>query len=114
MDQLTGSPPTVTRSEIIMRQQLLLLCLGGSDLSSPVVAWSHWDGRQTADAEMPSAPAEPTQDEHPPYRNALAALRDGWRLIHWPSLAPLPRTAADELGPLSCEFVFEKWEPRHV
>lgn len=55
------------------RQQLLCLWLANSDLGSPVITWSRYDG-----AAPPSH--RPTEDQ-PPYADAVAAMRDGWRVL---------------------------------
>jgi len=55
------------------RQQLLCLWLANSDLGTPVIAWSRYDGASDHDVRG--------LEEAPPYRNAVAAMRDGWRVV---------------------------------
>lgn len=66
--------PTSPPATDTVRQRLLLLWLATPDLGSPTVAWSSYDGT-TAAREPDSLP------ERPPYPSALAAMRDGWRVV---------------------------------
>ena len=82
------------------RQQLLILYLSSSDITS----WAYFDGHQaggvTLDHDL----------EHPPYDTALAALQDGWRLIKYPTLQPHSSgMEAFDISYFQHEFVFEKW-----
>lgn len=55
------------------RQQLLCLWLANSDLGTPVIAWSRYDGASDRDIRG--------SEDAPPYANAVAAMRDGWRVV---------------------------------
>ncbi len=88
-------------------QRLLQLWLGYSDLHSAVVAWSSYDpalaGRPPD--ELPTAP---------PYPTAMAAIRDGWRLIQFsPAIPPVPG-AEFRTSFLPNEVLLEKTEINHV
>jgi len=90
-----------------LRQKLLVLYLGNSNLESAVVGWSFYDG---TGKEKYNA----SGDAVPPYPNGLAALLDGWRVIVYPPLRPPYPGQEYELSYLPFEFVFEKLEDIHV
>jgi hypothetical protein len=83
------------------RQQVLVLWLAHSALDAEVVAWSRWDG--TGASEHTAG-----DEEEPPYRTGLDALRDGWRLFQASPLLPHGRGEEFRLGYLKYEFLFEK------
>lgn len=85
-----------------LRQKLLFLYLANTDLHSAVVAWSTFDGTSTDRPEM-DAP-------DPPYATAVAAMRDGWRVIQVSPLQRPPAGQEFELGYLKHEIVLEKLE----
>jgi hypothetical protein len=84
-----------------VRQQVLVLWLGDSNLDAPVVAWSFWDGTG-ARRTMAGDQAEP------PYPNGLAALRDGWRLFQASQLVPHYPGTETQTAYLKYEFWFEQ------
>ncbi len=78
-----------------------MLYLADSALDSPVVAWSFWDGA--------GGPRRMAGDEdEPPYRTGLAALRDGWRLFQASQLLPHHPGAETQTSYLKYEFLFEQ------
>lgn len=85
----------------MQRQIVMVLCLSTSALDSQVKAWSIYDG---TGEHYPTAGDSDT----PPYETGLDALKDGWRVIQFPQLNPLPK--GDEYGTsyMRFEFVFEK------
>lgn len=70
----------------VWRQQLLCLWLGNSDLSAPVIAWSRFDGASEVDSRG--------MEDAPPYANAVAAMRDGWRVMQM----SLPQRQSETTG----------------
>lgn len=86
-----------------IRQKLLLLYLHGSDLNTPVIGWTLYDGTGK------DVVVEPV-DANPPYPNAVAAMRDGWRVIQMPVLHDPPPGAEWETGYLKFEVILEKLE----
>ncbi len=83
------------------RQRVLVLYLASSALDSPVIAWANYDGTGRT---RPMAGDEDT----PPYKTGVHALRDGWRLIQ---ASPLIQHAPGEefrTGYLKYEFFFEQ------
>lgn len=68
------------------RQQVLCLWLANSDLSTPVIAWSRYDGASAHDLRG--------LEDAPPYANAVAAMRDGWRVLQM----SLPQAHREDTG----------------
>ncbi len=96
---MTTAPAVPTTN---LRQKLLFLYLANTDLHAAVIAWSTFDGTSNDRPEM--------DDPDPPYATAVAAMRDGWRVIQ---VAPMQRPAAGqefELGYLKFEVILEKLE----
>ena len=83
-------------------QQLLLLYSSDSTPEGNVVAWSIYDG--TSGSEK----IQSNDDGTPPYESVLAAMKDGWRVIQFPTL--LPPQVGEEYSThyLKFEFVLEK------
>lgn len=84
-----------------MRQQVLVLYLQTSALDTGVVAWAFFDGTGKTD-QMPG-----DQDE-PPYKTGLEALRDGWRLIQASPLVSHEPGSEFRTDYFKYEFFFEK------
>ena len=85
------------------RQRLLILYLATPALDSAISSWSMWDGTGKAD--------HTTGDStEPPYATGLDALRDGWRLIQYPTLFPPYSGEEYTTSFLKYQFVFEKME----
>jgi hypothetical protein len=85
----------------MLRQQLLVLYGASSSPDSPVGAWSFFDGTGR-DKHMAG------DADEPPYPSVLAAMRDGWRVIQFPSLRPPAPGAEHDTAFLPYEFVLEK------
>jgi hypothetical protein len=84
-----------------VRQQVLVLYLAGSALDTTVVAWSTYDGAATTTAET-------GEDDAPPYRTGLEALRNGWRLLSMSQLLPPERGLEYSTDHHNYECVFER------
>jgi hypothetical protein len=82
-----------------LRQNLLILYTAAADLSSPIVAWSRYEGAPTGDA----APSD-----QPPYDSVVAAMRDGWRVLQVPVLLPPDKDDPYAGAHLRHEFVLEQ------
>ncbi|MEO1249783.1 MAG: hypothetical protein AAFW76_08085 [Pseudomonadota bacterium] len=85
----------------MQRQQLLILYLYRSALDSRVVGWSRYDGASQTD------PVAGEEDE-PPYGTALAAMRDGWRVLQMSEITPQQTELDYEPGYMAFEVVMEK------
>ena len=84
-----------------VRQQILVLCLSHADPGAGVCAWSRYGA---ADGDTGRA----GDQDQPPYDTALAAMRDGWRLLQYP-VARTPAPGEEfRLGFLKHEFVLER------
>ena len=85
----------------MVRQQLLVLYAATSSPESEVGAWSMFDGTGRQSSMAGDA-------DEPPYDSVLAAMRDGWRVIQLPQLAPVALGAEHDTAFLKYEFVLEK------
>ena len=83
------------------RQTVLVLYLSNSALDSPVVAWTRYDG--TARKRHMAG-----DEEEPPYRTGLDALKDGWRLFQASQLNPHAPGVEFDVSYLKYEFWFEQ------
>ena len=85
----------------MQRQKVLVLYLQNSALDSKVVSWARYDGTGKH-THMPG------DDDEPPYRSGLDALRDGWRLIQMSPLVQHAPGAEFVTGYQKYEFLFEQ------
>lgn len=93
-----------TKNMSQLRQQILILHLSEPELDTNTVAWALYDG---------AAPAETRQmqsgdQEKPPYRSVLAAMRDGWFVLQLAQLPYYVRGQEHEVGHLPYEYVLER------
>jgi hypothetical protein len=87
-----------------IRQQILILHISHPDLDSETVAWALYDGAKPEnEIQMQSG-----DEEKPPYRSVLAAMRDGWFVIQIPALPYFIRGQEHETGHLPYEYVLER------
>ena len=91
-------------SEPQLRQKLLFLYLANSNLESQVVAWSFYDGTCKENFEAGG------ENQDPPYKSVLDAMRDGWRVIQVPQLKAPQVGREYQVDYLDFEFVLEKME----
>ena len=93
-----------------LRQQILILHLANPDLNAETVAWALYDGSLPEEAlQMQSG-----DQETPPYRSVLAAMRDGWFVIQLPVLPYYVRGQEHEVGHLPYEYVLERRVAAHA
>ena len=87
-----------------LRQQILILHLSNSELDSETVAWALYDGAAAPDViQMQSG-----DQDKPPYRSVLAAMRDGWFVLQVPTLPYYAHGHEHEIGHLPYEYVLER------
>ena len=79
----------------------MVLYLKSSALDTGVVAWAFYDGTG-ATSHMAG------DQEEPPYKTGLHALKDGWRLIQASPLVSHAPGAEFRTDYLKYEFFFEK------
>ena len=78
--------------------------LSNSDLDSDTIAWALYDGTAAPDAlQMQSG-----DQDKPPYRSVLAAMRDGWFVLQMPTLPYYVRGHEHEVGHLPYEYTLER------
>jgi len=83
------------------RQKVLVLYLANSALDSPVIGWAVYDG--TGQTRRMSG-----DQDTPPYRTGVDALKDGWRLFQASQILPHARGEEFDLAYLKYEFFFEQ------
>ena len=87
-----------------LRQQILILHLANPELDAETIAWALYDGAAPSDAlQMQSG-----DQEKPPYRSVLAAMREGWFVLQVPTLPFYIRGYEHEVGHLPYEYVLER------
>ena len=82
------------------RQNVLVLWLADSAMDAPVIAWSKWDG--AGEHHMAG------DEEIPPFRNGVDALKAGWRLFQASQLNPHYPGVETQTSYLKYEFWFEQ------
>ena len=89
-------------AESQLRQQLLFLYLGNSNLEAAVVGWSFYDGTGKKKFEAAG------ESQEPPYKSVLDAMLDGWRVLQVPTLRAPQVGREYQVDYLDFEFVLEK------
>ena len=84
-------------------QQLLFLSVANPNPASTVVAWSHFDGTGRTHAMAGDS-------DVPPYETVLDAMKDGWRVLQAPPLAPAAAGQEHQTSFLRFEYMLEKLE----
>lgn len=91
-----------------LRQQILILHLAHPDLDAQTVAWALYDGAAPRDMiQMQSG-----DQDTPPYRSVLDAMRDGWFVLQISHLPYFVHGQEHETGHLPYEYVLERRVPR--
>jgi hypothetical protein len=90
-----------------LRQQILILHLSSPELDASTVAWALYDGAAPEEARQ----MQSGDEETPPYRSVLAAMRDGWFVMQVPTLPYYVRGQEHETGHLPYEYVLERRVP---
>ncbi len=85
------------------RQRILIMYLSTACLASETTAWAEYDGT----GKHPYTGAMETE---PPYWSVLEAMKDGWRVIQFPSDQAATSENAYRTGPFPFEFILEKLE----
>ena len=88
----------------LLRQQILILHLANPDLESQTVAWALYDGALPADKKQ----MQTGDQQEPPYKSVLHAMRDGWFVMQLPQLPYFIHGLEHETAHLPYEFVLER------
>jgi hypothetical protein len=91
-------------AKLDMRQQVLVLYLANSALTSGVRAWALYDGTGETLCETGALPEKP-------YETGLAALKAGWRLICAAPIMPAAPGMEYTTSYQKFEFFFERFAP---
>tara|TARA_Y100000588_G_scaffold276596_1_gene292990 strand:- start:424 stop:705 length:282 start_codon:yes stop_codon:yes gene_type:complete len=84
-------------------QDILILFQSTPALNASIGAWAQYDASKGD--EIPELIAE----DDPPYKNAMAAMRDGWQVIQMSELKHRSPQEGYELGPLPYQIVLSKF-----
>jgi hypothetical protein len=83
------------------RQNILILYLHNSSLTSTVKAWACYNGADNKHHNTGDS-------DKAPYETGIEALRDGWRVIQFPQLIPPYPGAENSTSYFKNEFIFEQ------
>lgn len=83
-------------------QDILVLFQTTPALDSPPVAWSYYEASKGPVRDL-------VEEEEPPYKNAMAAMRDGWQVIQMSELKHRSSVDGYELGPLPYQTVLSRF-----
>ena len=83
-------------------QDILVLFQSTPGLDAEVIAWSRYE------ASKGTSIPDLDDEEEPPYRNAMEAMRDGWQVIQMSELKQRSPGDAYEDGPLPYQTVLAK------
>ena len=84
-------------------QDVLVLFQTTPALDAQVMAWARYDAsRGTGIRDL-------VEEDEPPYRNAMEAMRDGWQVIQMSELKHRSPKEGYELGPLPYQTVLSKF-----
>ena len=84
-------------------QDILVLFQTSPGLDSAAIGWSRYE------ASKGTGITDLVDEEEPPYKNAMEAMRDGWQVIQMSELKPRSPDDAYEDGPLPCQTVLAKY-----
>ena len=89
-------------------QDILVLFQTTPGLDASAIAWSRYEASKgTSITDLPD-------EEEPPYRNAMEAMRDGWQVIQMSEVKPRSADDAYEDGPLPYQTVLSRFTPLAV
>ena len=100
------APTPIEKLTMADVQDVLVLFQTTPGLDAQVVAWSRYE------ASKGPGITDLVEEEEPPYRNAMAAMRDGWQVIQMSEMKHRPPgDAAYEDGPLPYQTVLSRFNP---
>ena len=83
-------------------QDILVFFQTTPALDASPVAWSYYEASKGPVRDL-------VEEGEPPYRNAMAAMRDGWQVIQMSELKHRSAEDGYELGPLPYQTVMSKF-----
>ena len=83
-------------------QDVLVLFQTTPGLDAQVVAWSRYEASKGPITDL-------VEEDEPPYRNAMDAMRDGWQVIQMSELKHRLPEDGYELGPLPYQTVLSRF-----
>jgi hypothetical protein len=87
-------------------QDILVLFQTSPALDVEPVAWARYE------ASKGTGIKDLVEEDEPPYKNAMAAMRDGWQVIQMGELKQRSEEDGYELGPLPYQTVLSKFNER--
>jgi hypothetical protein len=82
------------------KQKILYLLSRRSDMQAKIVSWQLCDPGSETEPTLPSP--------EPPYASVIDAVRDGWRILQFPSPQSYPFTEQNSY--VGYEFVLERFD----
>ena len=83
-------------------QDVLVLFQTMPGLDTQVSAWAYYE------ASKGTGIKDLVEEDEPPYRNAMEAMRDGWQVIQMSEMKHYSADEGYELGPLPYQTVLSK------
>ena len=99
--QSTEGMLTITNMERV--QDILVLYQTSPALDTAPIAWARYEAAKGAAIE------DLIEESEPPYRNALAAMRDGWQVIQMSEYKQRSAKDGYELGPFPYQTVLSRF-----
>ena len=84
-------------------QDILVLFQTNPALDAAPVAWAHYE------ASKGTGIKDLIEESDPPYRNAMAAMRDGWEVIQMSEYKQRSEDDGYELGPIPYQTVLSRF-----
>ena len=87
-------------------QDILVLFQTTPGLDAAAIGWSRYEASKGTEIK------DLVDEEEPPYRNAMEAMRDGWQVIQMGEMKHRSEVDGYELGPLPYQTVLSKFNER--
>jgi len=84
-------------------QDILVLYQTTPALDAPPVAWAYYEASKGTGVQ------DLVEEDEPPYKNAMEAMRDGWQVIQMSELKHRSPKEGYDLGPLPYQTVLSKF-----
>jgi len=84
-------------------QDIIVLFQTTPALDAQAVAWAYYEASKGTGVD------DLAEESEPPYKNAMAAMRDGWQVIQMSELKHRSPREGYDLGPLPYQVVLSKF-----